>query len=579
MAMPPPMKFSRRKIIGLGIAAAAALLGGIAYNLHIAGNRTLQMVTGLPSPVTVSIDGGAPVTLSQPYPVPVPISEGRHRVSLTGAMTDEFDIDLESGFFQRFFTSPVFVLNPGGARLLVYETTVYSKTPDDKGARTHRYAYGEQYSFYPDVAYCFMPFPPSITIDSNSSSVKRSRIGTFDGRVSDAVFELNMQNQLDEAFNLAEWRLRLCPDDTRTLDAYAYMGMEKNTAARALEFLKEGCKRRPVEIPWHEKYQRLRAQDPELEQEYDALLKNDPDNAALLYLRALLEPDDAIADAQFERSIEKDPKNPWPHYALGHHDMSGGEWDKAKAHLSRACELAPDNPDYKDMLHEIRLALGEYAGLEKELREQLQSDPYNLDLNRRLCDVLLAQGQQEQARALAAAFGAKLQTEPDSLGLSESLNEYVLYACGDFARLEQAAAPGTDLQFQALFEQGKLKELAEQYPLKANSDAFWCMLMSAGWSAQNDEDRAKIWREKAIELFGKGNRDAFRIAAVLRSDEPSPVAGVSCLHLPPKQTALVYAILAQRFPEKSAEYKALGRRLNIDYGFPYHFLKRVLAEK
>ena len=577
----PARKYNRAKIVGWSLAAAAVVLIALGINIYISYARKLHIVTGYSQPVTVSIDGGAGVTLDQPYPTTVPISEGKHHVVLTGAVKDEFDIELSSGFFQRFFSSPLFVLNPGGARLLIYETTQYSAHPViGAGGRTQRYAFGQQFSTFSDVDFAFMPFPHTITLDSHSSSVTRSRVGAVDEHVADVVYDLWLRGKKNDAIEMAEWRLRVHPDDTRTLDSYIFMSHDVGQGESARVFVKAGCKRRPVEIPWHLAWQRMNSIDTDaLEREYDSLLKAEPENTSLQYLRALLYTNDAESDPIFERVIEKAPGNPWPHYTLGHHLMCRGDWSAAKAHLEKACQLDPDNSDFTDVLYEIRFALAEYSTLETELREQLILDTTNMDINKHLCDCLVALGKKKDAQAVANAFATAMRAANDSMGLGDNLTQYVMYACGDFGLLEKTAPPGSDLRLHALFELSKLNDIVTEHPLANADDPTWCLIMSAGFKFRHDDAAAKAWREKGIELLGKGNRHSFQTAAVLRRNEPSPIDDVTNLHLEPRQLALMFALLAMQFPEKAHAYKTIGQKLNVDLAFPHHFLVDALAEK
>ena len=63
--------------------------------------------------------------------------------------------------------------------------------------------------------------------------------------------------------------------------------------------------------------------------------------------------DTAAAIAEFERVIEIDPENARAHYRLGVCHVGAGNTDKAKMHLQKFIEMAPDDPEMgtaKDML-------------------------------------------------------------------------------------------------------------------------------------------------------------------------------------------------------------------------------------
>ena len=55
--------------------------------------------------MSVQVDDGAPQTVSDLGRLTVP--EGRHRVKMSGPVADTQDIDMQTGYFERFFSKPV----------------------------------------------------------------------------------------------------------------------------------------------------------------------------------------------------------------------------------------------------------------------------------------------------------------------------------------------------------------------------------------------------------------------------------------------------------------------------------------
>ena len=571
-------KKSRRTVASA--AVFVALLAGLAAtNFYIAQHRKLHLISGLAAPVVVSIDGGAPTTLSGPFPTTVPIAEGKHHVAVSGGLSEELDIDVSTGYFERYFSAPVFLLNPGGTSLLTHETVVYTQNPLPGGGGSSVYRFGESYLKLPHVDYVFAPFPKTITSETHSSET-RSRVGLVEESVAQVIVHLLSEKKDDEAIRIAEWDLKLHPEDTRTLELYAAVISGTENAARARAFIQDRCKRRPVEIEWHRVLQQMSATEMErgeLIAEYDQELAKDPNNAALLYLRGLICRNGVRARPLFEQSIAKDPKLPWPHAALGQYYGARADWTKARPHLEAAHQLAPDNEDFTDLFDDARVALGEFAALETDLRRALTANPGDVKLSTHLCDVLIAQKKNDEARTLAENYEALLSSQEgsDGLALGRGLHEYVLYAIGDFPLLEKTAPKGTNLQFQALFELGKLKELGELSPLKLQAEPFWCLAMSAAWKDAGDDANAKAWREKAAEIFALAP-DGSRASALLRSVQPPTLDAVADLGLSAKQEATLLAVLAQLFPDRADEFRTAGRALNYDYAFPHHFLLRAL---
>ena len=572
-----PPKPRRKPPVVLIALFAALLLGALGVNFYIARHRTLHLISGLSAPVTVTIDGGAPTTLSGPFPTTVPISEGAHHVAVSGGLTEEYDITVSTSFFGRYFNTPVFVLNPGGTSLLTHETVVYTKTQIPGGGGAFEYLYGQPYLQFQNLDYAFLPFPKSIE-GSADASISRSRIALVEEGVSKVMVRLLSEKKDVEAFRMAEWDLKLHPDDTPTLELYAAITSGTPSAVQAQAFVKQRLKRRPLELDWHRVYLLMPLSEQEREElaaDYDALLKSEPANSAALYLRGMLIKEGAKARPYFEQALQNAPKSVWPHVALAQYFIARGDWKSAKSHLETARTLAPDNEDIGDQYDDTRFALGEYQALESDLAKALQANPGDIKLNIHLCDVFIAQHKTDEAKALAENFETLLGSQNDGLNLGHSFYEYTLYAINSFPELEKSAPKGTKLYFQSLFELGKLKELCELMPLASQAEPFWALAICAAWQSKGDETRAKTWRAKAAGLFNAAPGGA-PIADMLRGKEPPTVEAVADLGLSPKQEATLLAALAQQFPTRADEFRALARALNMDFAFPYYFLKTLL---
>ena len=575
-ALPKPKRKVPVALIGL---LAAIVLGVFGANQYIARHRTLHLISGLKEPVTVTIDGGAPTTLSGPFPTTVPIAEGPHHVVISGGLTDELDITLSSGFFDRFFSTPLFVLNPGGTSLLTHETVVYTKVQLPNGGGSFEFLFGQPYLQFPDVDYAFLPFPKTINAN-HDGNVSRSRIGLVEEPVSKVIVRMLSDKKDADAVRLAEWQLKLHPEDTRTLELYLAITAGTPAAVQAHAFVKERLKVRPLEPEWHRIFLQMTATDQEREElaeVYDALLKAEPENAPAFYLRGLLFKDGAHARPYFEQAIQKASKLIWPRVALAQYFVARGDWKAAKAQLELAHTLAPDNEDINDQFDDARFALGEYGALEADLGRELTINPGDIKLNIHLCDVFVAQHKPADAKALAENFAALLGAQnADGLNLGQSFFEYTLYAINNFAELEKTAPKGSKIYFQTLFELGRIKELCEQMPLNGQTEPFWALAISAAWKSKGDDAKAKLWRQKAASLFKTSTGSGGNIAAILLGTDAPTLEAVADLGLSPKQEATLLAVLAQEFPAKAEEFRTLARALNTDFAFPYYFLKTLL---
>ncbi len=94
--------------------AALIVVGVLVANYVIARNRTLYLVSALEKAVTVQVDGNA-VSVAPGGMPSVNVGEGVHHIKVLGAAPEEFDVTVATGYFGRFFNSPVFVVDVAGS--------------------------------------------------------------------------------------------------------------------------------------------------------------------------------------------------------------------------------------------------------------------------------------------------------------------------------------------------------------------------------------------------------------------------------------------------------------------------------
>jgi hypothetical protein len=56
-----------------------------------------------------------------------------------------------------------------------------------------------------------------------------------------------------------------------------------------------------------------------------------------------------------------------------------------------------------------------------------------------------------------------------------------------------------------------------------------------------------------------------------------PVDELSSVNIDADDRALIFAILAERFPDQKAPYHAAAARFNIGHNPPYHLVRRALG--
>ena len=119
---------NRLRTAVIGIVAAILLAGGLAINNeYIRQHRTLLVLNACGAPVQVRVDDQPPQTVADTGRIV--LGEGRHRIQLSGAVDETHEVDLEAGYFDRWFSKPAWILIPGGEAALIEQTVTYSKNP------------------------------------------------------------------------------------------------------------------------------------------------------------------------------------------------------------------------------------------------------------------------------------------------------------------------------------------------------------------------------------------------------------------------------------------------------------------
>jgi tetratricopeptide (TPR) repeat protein len=376
------------------------------------------------------------------------------------------------------------------------------------------------------------------------------------------------------------------PEDADALSDYADLGDPK----RVEDFLRAGLARRPVQIQWHRYYQNLHnsaAWHSRLAAEYDSMLKAEPNNSALLYLRGRIMPGAAEAESYYHKAIEADPKNPYPNYALGHHHTTRGDWAGARPFFARAVELQPANQEFISALATCRLALQEYVDLEKEFRDRLKRDSRNLSVAEQLVDVLAAQNRNAEASALVSPFSravSGLGTTTAGAYTTE-LRRHMLYSTGDLAGLTADAhadrSPGgRRAYFCALVEQGKLDEATHIHPIDEAKmvDPYHFLAVGLGWTAAGSPEKASPWFQKGIDLLA-GNSAEDALAAALLSGKQEPTReSLDQLTQAAKGKAILLTAMGVLQPGHRTDLFAGARILNVDREYPSQLIRRMTAE-
>jgi len=573
-----------RGLATVGIIVALGLLAAIVWNEYVRRHRTLRVLNALPQPAVVEIQGVGQVQAHTGVSE-ITLPEGRYHARIRGSASEELDFEIRTGFLDRWATDPVWVINVGGAAILTKTVATYSREAPPPSFTFH---FGRTFEFFPEITHPFRPLPESIRMKSHESRTL-TQLEVHPGEPIEVFQHLLEHGGAYEALRLAEVCLRARPDDYDMLHAYLRAAQRRQRIDQAAQFLRPRLAERPVVIEWHRAYQDLgrnRAQETRLAAEYDAMLAAEPGNSALLYLRGRVSTTEDEGERFFARSSAADPTNAYPFYAQGYSRMVHGQWAEARALLQKAVALRPKDPTFVHYLRVTRSALGDYDGLEQELRQELQPDPARFSVALDLCEVLAAAGKTNELTQAVNAYEraclARYQNE--SRELTKFFRRLVLYMTGDFAGLEAHTVgdntPGARLaRFQALIEQGRIDEALKSRPPPSDEvpseAAHNGLIMVLAWTAQGYPSKASEWIEQSAKAMEAAHSDWERTLALLRRPGPPTDAELNELTLPPASKAVLLALLGQRYPGRRAELFAAARQFNVEREFPYHLVRRA----
>ena len=567
----------KRRLLWAGLGVGLLAAGLFINNEYIRRHRTIRVVNACETPVQIKIDDEPPTSITGLGSLTV--SEGRHRVQVSGPVEETLELEVIAGFFDRWFKKPAWILNPNGEAVLEEATIYYAEHPRPSD---HRLIAGQSLVVRPHIDYLFEDPPQSVNIESKNSVVTKTAIRWFQAE-DDRAFLATLGTDRPGALTYAERRLRRKPDQSRLLTHYMEQAMD-GSASRIEEFLKSGLDRQPVVVPWHRAYQtvaEMNGHDQGLAARYDGYLHSDPKSGALLYLRGRIEPDWASRVDLYRQAIAADPKLSWPWMALGAQAAAEARWDECLRCIRKAEDLGIEEESLRSLPHQARMATGEAKTLVNEYRTRLATDPTRFILLLQLCDALAASGQGERIMSEVAAWQNRLPAEVQSQ-IAGPLRALTLYQSGKFEECERLcrgipALAHSSLHVQTLLAMKKGKEVAANPSFEKNwENPLISLALSLELSLEGQPEESARWRERAIKKLESATPLIRPAAKFLASSEPPALTDLSRLQIEADDKALLCAALADRFPAKRAEYQAAASRYNILRQPPYHLVSRAI---
>jgi len=573
-----------------GIVALLLVVAGVAASSHnIASTRLVYLVNGSGRSLRLTIDDGEEFELAATSKTEITLPEGSHQWQILEpeAIASKGKFDLRTGFFERFFASPMYVLDPSATTITVWEEALYSAEASDTEV-THQLFLGATFYRFNDIDFRLEQFPGSIKA---SGSTTRTRVEPFLYEPAKVIRFVANDLSSEQQLTFCERHLRLTPRDEELIAAYGNFSVQALAYQRLHGFLKAGCDRRPIEIPWHRRYQsaalRVNKVD-ELFSEYDELVELYPDDGAALYLRGRIESHGPLAEEYFNRSIAADSSNPYPYYAKCHQLVSLARYEEAFVAATRAIELNPDQQDMQNILYRVRLALEQYDELEREQRQLISESPIEATAHFRLMGILAAQNRLAEMRQAHDEFVLTVHNEIplDPHDLVISSERYLAYCNRDYEKMMELTLQlrnplsQSNLMLEALVAREMHKELNEsdliERPPAQRGFVRLYIVMIHELQRNMDESLANL--NQAMDDFRKGTPETQQIASTVGdfSDEQL-YERLSAISMSATERLAVNIVVASRTHGETRQ-KLLNscRLLNFSPRFPNHTVNRLI---
>jgi tetratricopeptide (TPR) repeat protein len=384
-----------------------------------------------------------------------------------------------------------------------------------------------------------------------------------------------------------EDRLKTQPESDEILRLYLESGLKYGQLGRVRDFLKKGLSRRPAIVEWHRMYQiaseHVGAKN--LVAEYDAMLKAAPDDARLFYLRGRLAEARDEAFSYYDRAIRADGEFAHPVYAKGYHYACSAEYAKARALLAKACELAPENWQWRFEFVNVRQALGESEALAKEARAALAESPTDGSSLIYLIKYLALRKDTAAIDAALATFSQAL--EDASPGLSAKamppVRFWAAYWRNDLpgmAQLLKAASVENDgrTAFVLQMLQGNYDLAGENVAWDKGGDAMTSLQLWLGLHLAGKARKAAPWMKIALERLRASSLEERIIAGFIKGDGQPVAQHLRTLTVHPSKKRLLALVLAARRPAESAALIAFAKACTYPTEYNERFEEMMLKK-
>lgn len=551
-------------LVLLAVLAVVVLAG---FNEYYRQHRTVVVRNEFGPDAQVVIDGQ--LTLPPGKRRKIVLPEGTHHVSITGAIEDEFDVDMHTGYWQRWTNDPAWVINVGGLAQVAHNTLHYAEHPRPTETEVEA---GKNVCFIPHVDYLFVSAPDSLKVDNKNTEITKHEVTTLREAPNDVFAYLVTEGPLEPALHYAESALLADPHDDDLLGTYISVVATTGQVERAKSLLASRLDQRPVLVDWHRYYQGLQpgaAERVKLLDDYDSLLAEEPDNAALLYLRGRITPSNRQADQFYDRAKAADPQFSWPWAAAGYLAYTQGDWQRCVDELEQARRRGHEQ-DVQQLRLAARRGLGQVDRAHRELRDTIHTSPPAecLPAVLLLAESMAGNGDLAGANRVVHDWRIGIPVDDRPTELLEAFRGNLEFNAGDFAAVERRVAAGTaspELKLHWLLATGQPEQAANDPKLAPVLENPWqALALGLAYKLADESSAADEWLRKATDALANGSHDDVQAAELLRADPPPTRDQVDDVGIQPMQKSLILAVLATGSPQQYVEYAALADQLSVE---------------
>lgn len=573
----------QRKLVITAIVAFIACVGLGIHNHYVKEHRTVYLFNSLATPAQVSIDGGTPIAVTGQATVTVP--EGAHQAKISGPVEAQVDFTVESGFFDRWFSKPLWIVDVGGGSVFGHLTVYYSQA---QRAPDSAVVLGQSFISYPHIDYIFAEPPDSIRTKQRTGEIVKTCFQHVPIPTAQ-ILRARMPNlDVESQLRFAETHLRQRPVDSEALEAYGELADGSNQDQRAIDFLKAGLAERPVNLAWHREYQALRGErdgDAVLVPEYTEMLKSDPDNPALVVLRARVEADWQKAYDGLRKAVTIDPKLDWGWRGLAYLQAARADWKASLESLAHIPETSEAHDSTDSMRRRALVALKNVDELKTELTAMMQLPDAQQATTGALAlyEVLIAEGKKAEAEACLQDWQTRIAPQIPSMQLRQVVTDFFQYMSGDvevFVTRPMPAMPELAVTWvHAALAAGKPELVAEQATSNRLFRRTVSLLATAlAFQLKGDAKAATEWAEKAAQE-GFAALGPEKSKELLLGTTPPSLEQLNSLCADIDDLAMLGSWLLVRFPDQRAMYEPYVRdRLNFRLP-PALLIQKVLDQK